>query len=93
MLLVERPSALMRECTEDGRMWFHYIIRQGFNGPDMLLWERLRVATPDFDRLVEAIPEEKITAFVKEKMLVLAKYRQERDKKGEWFDQVTSIAS
>ena len=91
--LLERPSALMRECKEDGRMWFHCIIRQGFNGPDMLVWELLRVATPDFDQLVKAVSEEKITAFVKEKMAALAKYRLERDKKREWFDQVTSTAS
>lgn len=91
--LIERPSALMRECKEDGRMWFHCIIRQGFNGPDMLVWERLRVATPDFDRLIEAVSEEKITAFVKEKMVALAKYRLKRDKKREWFDQVMSTAS
>jgi hypothetical protein len=24
--LVERPSALIREYKEDGRMWFYYII-------------------------------------------------------------------
>jgi len=91
--LDERPSALMRECKEDGRMWFHCIIRQGFNGPDMLVWERLRAATPDFDRLVEAVSEEKITAFVKEKMVALAKYRLKRDKKRDWFDQVMCTAS
>jgi hypothetical protein len=91
--LDERPSALMRECKEDGRKWFHCIIRQGFNGPDMLVWEQLRVATQDFDRLIEAVSEEKITAFVKEKMVALAKYRLKRDKKREWFDQVMSTAS
>ena len=80
----------MRECKEDGRMWFHNIIRQGFNGPDMLVWERLRAATPDFEQLVEAIPEEKVTTFIKEKMTALTQYRLERDKKREWFDQVTS---
>ena len=89
--LDERPSALMRECKEDGRMWFHCIIRQGFNGPDMLVWERLRAATPDFDRLVEAVS--KITAFVKDKMVSLAKYRLKRDKKRDWFDQVMCRAS
>ena len=91
--LDERLSGLMRECKEDGRMWFHYIIRQGFNGPDMLVWERLRAATPDFDQLVELVSEEEITAFVNEKMVALAKYRLERDKKREWFDQIISVAS
>lgn len=91
--LDERLSALMRECKEDGRMWFHYIIRQGFNGPDMLVWERLRAATPDFDQLVESVSEAEITSFVGEKMLALAKYRLERDKKREWFDQVMSVAT
>ena len=91
--LVERPSALMRESKEDGRMWFHCIIRQGFNSPDMLVWERLRLATPDFDRLVEAVSKEKIASFVNEKMVALAKYKVERDKKREWFDCVISMTS
>ncbi|KAH6716480.1 hypothetical protein BKA61DRAFT_631782 [Leptodontidium sp. MPI-SDFR-AT-0119] len=89
----ERLSGLMRECKEDGRMWFYCIIRQGFNEPDMLVWERLRTATPDFDQFVKAVSEEEITAFIKEKMIALAKYRLERDKKREWFDQVMSAAS
>jgi len=84
---VERLSGLMRECNEDGRMWFHCIIRQGFNGPDMLVWERLRAATPD------SVSDEKVNAFIKDNMVALDKYRLERDKKREWFDQVMSAAS
>jgi len=88
---LEKLSALMREGREGGRMWFHSIVRQGFNGPDMLVWERLRAATPDFDQLVEAIPEEKVTTFIKEKMVALEKYRLKRDEKQKWFEiQTTS---
>jgi len=93
VLLNERPLVLIRECKEDERMWFHYIIRQGFNGPDMLVWERLRVATPDFDRLVEVVSKEKITTFVQKKMVALAKYKLKRDKKRDWFDQIMCTAS
>ncbi|KAI9055543.1 hypothetical protein LZ554_000490 [Drepanopeziza brunnea f. sp. 'monogermtubi'] len=91
--LNERPSALMRECKEDGRSWFHCIIRQGFNGPDMFVWEQLRAATPDFDRLVGEVSEEKIAVFLKEKRTALAKYRLNRDKKRDWFDQIMCTAS
>ena len=57
----------------------------------MLVWERLRSATPDFDQLVDAIPEEKVTIFIKEKMAALEKYRLERDEKQKWFEiQITS---
>jgi len=91
--LDKRLSGLMRECKEDGRMWFHYIIRQGFNGPDMLVWERLRAATPDFDQFVKLVSEEEITTFVDKKMVALAKYKLERYKKREWFDQVMSEGS
>jgi hypothetical protein len=32
MPVEERPSTLIKQCKADGRMWFHHIIWEGFNG-------------------------------------------------------------
>ncbi|KAK1765052.1 hypothetical protein QBC33DRAFT_572028 [Phialemonium atrogriseum] len=71
----DRPSALMRQCKTDGRMWLHHIVWEGFNGPTHVPFEQLRVAVPDFDKLLAAVPKEKVDAFVETKMQDLAKYR------------------
>lgn len=91
--LAARPSVLMRECQKNGRMWLHCIIRQGFNGPDMFVWDRLRNATPDFNQLAAEVSEESIAVFIKEKMRALEDYSLELDKKQGWFDQLLSTAS
>ncbi|KAL2016248.1 hypothetical protein VTK56DRAFT_4024 [Thermocarpiscus australiensis] len=91
--LDERPSTIMRNCRDDarGRMWFHAVIRQGFNGPGMLVWRRLREATPDFEKLAAAIPESRIREFVQTKMEALAEYEKKLAKEKAWWDRALAV--
>ncbi|KAG5775173.1 hypothetical protein H9Q73_011159 [Fusarium xylarioides] len=72
-----KPSTMLQACEEDGRQWFHMILRRGFNGPASVPFIKLREQTKDWDELASAIPEEEIEAFVSKKMADLQKYQEQ----------------
>lgn len=84
----ERPSTLMSRCKMNGGMWFHHIIWESFNGPNNVPFEQLRAVTPDFERLVAAVPKAEIDAFVKMKMQHLAKYKVLVAEKKKWYEKL-----
>lgn len=84
----DRPSALMRQCRTNGRMWFHHIIWEGFNGPTHVPFEQLRTAIPDFDELIATVPTKEVDAFVETKMRDLEKYRLKLAEKRAWYQRL-----
>jgi len=88
ILAEDTPSALMRQSRTDGRMWFHHIMWEGFNGPEHVPFKQLRAAIPDFDDLVAAVAKEKTDAFVEAKMRDLAKYRMKLAEKKQLYEEL-----
>lgn len=88
VLAEDRPSALMRQSRADGRMWFHHIMWEGFNGPGHVPFEQLRAAVPDFDDLVAGVAKEEADVFVEAKMRDLAKYRIKLAEKRQWYERL-----
>lgn len=83
-----RPSTLLRQRQQDGSAWFYHIIRESFNGPNLMPFAQLRAAVPDFDELANAIPKEEVEAFVQMKMTHLQHYRTLLTAKQEWLERV-----
>ncbi|KAM0812778.1 hypothetical protein AB5N19_12769 [Seiridium cardinale] len=73
----ETPSGILGECQKQGRQWFHHLLLRGFNGPNCVPFIKLREETEDWDKLVSAIPEEDIEAFVEKKVADLQTYEKQ----------------
>jgi hypothetical protein len=78
--LQESMSSLMRRSMEDGKFWYHELIRESFDFDHKFLWEQIaESSTVSSDDL--EIPQEEIDSFVAAKMAELRHYEVENEAK------------
>jgi len=71
--LKESFSSLMRKSMEDGKFWYHELIRESFDFDDEFLWKQIAESSTLSSSDVE-IPQEELDSFVASKMAELREY-------------------
>lgn len=82
----DRPSTIMKLARKGGAMWFYALVREGFNGPTCVPWEKLREELKDWRSLVAGIWRHKIDDFVSMKEKHVKLYDALLFEKHDWYD-------